>query len=142
MRKTAEKAKMKSASEIKAATSAFLMLATFAMAVATVVMLPSAAHAGVFDDAIVWCRGALDKNGDGYPAQGDFPDALHAGDNSYYGHNGYSYYKSSEPTRRLQISTEDVVDPATCRQLGLHQCLKFTHSCSSMRTVATASVAA
>ena len=126
MRKTVGKAKMKGALETKAATSAFLSLAMFAMAVATVVMLPSVAHAGVFDDAIVWCRGALDKNGDGYPAQGDFPDALHVGDNSYYGHNGYSYYKSSEPTRRLQISTEDVVDPATCKQLGLHQCLKFT----------------
>lgn len=92
----------------------------------SVLMLPAILSAGAFDDAIFWCRGALDKNGDGYPAQGDFPDALHAGDSSYYGHNGYSYYKSSEPSRRVQISTENVVDPATCRQLGLHQCLKFT----------------
>ena len=92
----------------------------------SILMLPAILSAGAFDDAIFWCRGALDKNGDGYPAQGDFPDALHAGDSSYYGHNGSSYYKSSEPSRRLQISTENVVDPATCRQLGLHQCLKFT----------------
>ena len=91
-----------------------------------IMILPAILSAGAFDDAVFWCRGAIDNNGNGYPDQGDFPDALHAGDSTYFGHNGYSFYRSSEPDRRLQISMENVVDPATCRQLGLHQCLKFT----------------
>ena len=91
-----------------------------------VLILPAILSAGAFDDAIFWGCGAHDKNGDGYPDKGDFPDARHAGDSSYFGHSGYSFYKSSEPTRRLQISTENVAEPATGKQLGLHQCLKFT----------------
>lgn len=93
---------------------------------AAMMAFPKALSAGVFDTAIFWCRGALDKNGNGYPNQGDFPDALHAGDSTYAGHKGYSYYESAEPTRRLLVSTEEVVDPSICKSLGLHQCLKFT----------------
>ena len=119
-------AKMNIAIDKIASTTAFIRSAVLGLAFVTVATIPGAATAGAFNDAVFWCRGALDANGNGYPDQGDFPDALHAGDSSYYGHNGYSFYKSSEPTRRLQISAEDVVDPATCRQLGVHQCLKFT----------------
>ena len=103
-------------------TNTLICIATFM----AIISLPVALSAGVFDDAIFWCRGALDKNGNGYPDEGDFPDALHAGDSTYYGHKGSSWYKSNEPARQFKISTEEIVDPATCRSLGLHQCLKFT----------------
>jgi len=103
-------------------TNTLICIATFM----AIISLPVALSAGVFDDAIFWCRGALDKNGNGYPDEGDFPDALHAGDSTYYGHKGSSWYKSNEPARQFKISTEEIVEPATCRSLGLHQCLKFT----------------
>ena len=92
----------------------------------SILMLPAILSAGAFDGAYFWCRGALDKNNDGYPDQGDFIDALHVGDDSYYGHKGKPFTQSTEPERRLKISIEEVIVPATCKSLGLHQCLKFT----------------
>ena len=94
------------------------------MAVATAFL---SASAGVFDDAYFLCRGAIDRNGNGYPDSGDFPDALHATYNKdQYWHQIYTYTLSGDTSRRLGFSTEEVVEPATCRSLGAHPCLKFT----------------
>ena len=100
------------------------------MGFAVIVSVASAflsTSAGVFDDAYFYCRGALDRNGDGYPVRGDFPDALHATYNSADPwHKIYAYTLSGDTSRRLGFSAEEVIEPATCRSLGRHQCLKFT----------------
>lgn len=95
-------------------------------AIMAVAMAFLSASAGVFDDAYFWCRGALDKNGSGLFDKGDFPDALHAGDSSYYGHTAYEYSPDADASLRLKMPTEEVIEPATCRSLGIHRCLKFT----------------
>ena len=83
--------------------------------------------AGVFDDAVMWCRGVRDANANGFPDQGDFPDALRLGDSTSRSHKGAaSSLTTDNPDYKLKIRSEEVIEPYTGRSLGLRECLYFT----------------
>ena len=90
------------------------------------VVLGLTASARVFDGAIAWYRGALDRDGNmsiGTSAQQEFPDALHEGGPASY--FTQKFVASTSAAGNLSISEAEVVHPYSGKSMGVRQCLRF-----------------
>ena len=84
------------------------------------------ASARVFDGAIAWYRGALDRDGNmsiGTSANQEFPDALHEGGSTSY--FTQKFVASTSAAGNLPICEEEVVHPYSGKSMGVRQCLRF-----------------